>query len=77
MVVSRKLVAIPRRANIHIQKTAPGPPMAIAITGPVMFPTPIRLAMLMQNTWNEETFSFSPTTLRENVTRHISLICVN
>ena len=50
MVVSRKLVAMPMTANTHIQKMAPGPPTMMAMTGPVMLPTPIREPMLMQKT---------------------------
>ena len=37
---SEYLVAIPRKPEIHIQKIAPGPPAAIAVATPAMFPTP-------------------------------------
>ena len=36
----KNLVAIPTMALIHIQKTAPGPPTAIATATPLMFPIP-------------------------------------
>ena len=36
--------APPTKAIVHIQKTAPGPPMAIAVATPAMLPTPTRLA---------------------------------
>ena len=70
MVVSRKLVAMPMRAKIHIQNMAPGPPTMIAITGPVMFPTPIREPMLMQKTWNEDSFP----SLRSDLSKKVTLI---
>ena len=50
-----KLVAIPMIAKTQIQKIAPGPPTRIARIGPEMFPTPIRLPILMQKTWNDDT----------------------
>ena len=40
-----KAVAEPKRAIIHIQKTAPGPPMAIAVATPARFPVPTREAI--------------------------------
>ncbi|CAL9361236.1 hypothetical protein SUDANB37_00690 [Streptomyces sp. enrichment culture] len=41
--------APPTRAIIHIQKTAPGPPMVIAVATPAMLPVPIRAAAEMVN----------------------------
>jgi len=35
------LTAIPKAAVTHIQKTAPGPPEAIAVATPAMFPVPM------------------------------------
>ena len=35
------LVAIPNKAVIHIQKTAPGPPRTHAVATPAMLPVPI------------------------------------
>ena len=39
-VASANLMIIPRRPQIHIQKMAPGPPMAIAPATPAKFPVP-------------------------------------
>ena len=39
--VSAYFVAIPKMPVIHIQKTAPGPPKAIAVPTPTIFPVPI------------------------------------
>ena len=74
-----KLVAIPMIAKTQIQKIAPGPPTRIARIGPEMFPTPIRLPILMQKTWNDDTLLVSLRSSEENVTLHISLksvICI-
>ncbi len=38
--VSAYLVAIPKRPVNHIQRTAPGPPSAIAVPTPMMFAVP-------------------------------------
>ena len=38
---SAYLVAMPTRAVIHIQNTAPGPPRKIAVATPAIFPVPI------------------------------------
>lgn len=35
------LVAIPKKAAIHIQKSAPGPPATKAVATPTIFPVPI------------------------------------
>ena len=39
---------IPRRAEIHIQKAAPGPPIAIAPATPAVFPVPTVAASAVQ-----------------------------
>ena len=39
---------IPSRAEIHIQKTAPGPPIAIAPATPAIFPVPTVAARAVQ-----------------------------
>src|SRR5690625_7238338 len=59
-----KDVAAPRKAIIHIQNTAPGPPKAIAVATPPMLPMPTRLASDIIRDWNDEVPSadFSPTT---------------
>ncbi|MDY7023976.1 MAG: hypothetical protein SWJ54_21955 [Cyanobacteriota bacterium] len=43
---SKKLVAIPIKAVIHIQKMAPGPPKVIATATPPILPAPTRPATL-------------------------------
>src|SRR5699024_12555573 len=55
-------VAEPNKATAHIQKTAPGPPKAIAVATPAILPTPTRPAKDIISDWNDETpFSdFSP-----------------
>ena len=44
----------PSKAMSHIQKTAPGPPMVMAVATPAKFPVPTRLANEMANAWKEE-----------------------
>ena len=53
-VDSIKAVAEPNKAMIHIQNTAPGPPVAIAVATPARFPVPTRVATLTAKAWNEE-----------------------
>ena len=36
-----QFVAIPKKAKTHIQKIAPGPPIAIAVATPTILPVPI------------------------------------
>src|SRR5699024_12681007 len=57
-----KEVAEPKSATAHIQKTAPGPPKAIAVATPAILPTPTRPASDIISDWKEDTpFSdFSP-----------------
>ena len=45
-------VHIPRIAEIHIQKTAPGPPIAIAPATPAILPVPTVAASAVQTAWN-------------------------
>ena len=49
--VSTSLVPIPSVAESHIQKTEPGPPMAIAVHTPAIFPLPIMAARDVVNVW--------------------------
>ena len=42
-------------AIVHIQNTAPGPPIAIAVPTPAMLPTPTRDAAEIVNAWKAET----------------------
>lgn len=55
-----KLEAPPMNAMTHIQKTAPGPPTAIAVPTPAMLPTPTREAAEMVKAWNADTDCGSP-----------------
>ena len=43
-VDSTKAVAEPIKAIIHIQKTEPGPPIAMAVATPAKLPVPTRVA---------------------------------
>ena len=52
---SAYFVAIPRKAAAHIQKSAPGPPAAIAVATPTMFPVPMVAASAVQSDLNEVT----------------------
>ena len=45
MVPSTKAVALPSRAVIHIQNTAPMPPTQMAVEMPAMLPVPTREAV--------------------------------
>lgn len=47
------MVAIPKKAAIHIQKIAPGPPHAIAVAAPAIFPVPTCAATAVVRDWNE------------------------
>ena len=49
-----KAVAPPSSAIIHIQKTAPGPPMLIARATPATLPVPTREAAEMVKALNAE-----------------------
>jgi len=52
-------VAIPKSPVIQHQNTAPGPPMAIAVDTPMMFPVPIVAASAVASAENGETDSSS------------------
>ena len=45
---SAYLVAIPKKAAIHIQKRAPGPPTLMAVATPMIFPVPTVAARAVQ-----------------------------
>ena len=47
-------VAIPTSATTHIQNTAPGPPMVMAMATPTMLPVPTREASPTAKAWKEE-----------------------
>ena len=57
-----KADAEPSKASIHIQNTAPGPPMLTAVATPARLPVPIRLANATTNAWKEEMCFISPST---------------
>ena len=70
-----KLLAEPMMAKIHIQKTAPGPPIMMAVATPAMFPTPIRAPIPIQNASNEEILEvFLPSDTPESASDEVSLI---
>ena len=49
---------MPKKALSHIQKMAPGPPEAIAVAAPAMFPVPTCAATAVASDWNELMPSF-------------------
>ena len=53
-VDSTKADAAPTSAISHIQNTAPGPPVAMAVATPAMLPVPTRLAVETISAWNDE-----------------------
>ena len=44
---------MPKKAMIHIQKMAPGPPIRIAPQAPTMLPVPTWAAMAVASAWKE------------------------
>ena len=63
-------VDAPRKAIIHIQNTAPGPPNAIAVATPAMLPVPTRPDSDSASAWNEDTPASDDLLL--NISRIIS-----
>lgn len=61
-MASTKAVAEPNMAMIHIQKTAPGPPMKMAEATPARLPVPTRLESDTAKAWNE-LMVFEPSAL--------------
>ena len=47
------MVAMPKKAMIHIQKIAPGPPVRMAPLAPTMLPVPTWAAMAVARAWKE------------------------
>ena len=70
-VHSIRLVAMPTRAIIHIQKTAPGPPSVIATATPAMFPPPTRPPIETTSAWRALIWSGSATLSPPPRTRHM------
>ena len=61
------LVAVPKRAASHIQNKAPGPPAAIAVATPTIFPVPIVADKAVHKAANGETSPFPPSGLEKRV----------
>ena len=59
--VSEYFVAIPKIPVTHIHKTAPGPPKAIAVPTPMIFPVPIVEDNAVVKAPNCEISPFSPS----------------
>ena len=57
---SAYLEAMPNSAVIHIQKSAPGPPIEMAAATPTMLPVPTVAASAVDMAANEEMSPFSP-----------------
>ena len=53
-------VAMPSSATTHIQNTAPGPPMVMAMATPIMLPVPTREAMPTAKAWKDDMPSRDP-----------------
>ena len=47
------MVAMPKKAENHIQKMAPGPPEYRAVAQPAMLPVPTWAAMAVVSAWKE------------------------
>ena len=47
------MVDMPKKAETHIQKMAPGPPEYRAVAQPVMLPVPTWAAMAVVRAWKE------------------------
>ena len=50
---------MPKKADSHIQKIAPGPPEYSAVAQPVMLPVPTCAAMAVVSAWKEDMPSWS------------------
>lgn len=50
---------MPKMAAIHIQKMAPGPPMAMAVATPARLPVPTWAEMAVASDWKEDMPSLS------------------
>ena len=54
---------------IHIQNSAPGPPMPMAVATPTMLPVPTVAARAVVKAWNWETSPSEPASLRLMIPR--------
>ena len=52
--ISAYLVIMPKKADIHIQNTAPGPPETIAVATPTILPVPVVAASAVASAWKGE-----------------------
>ena len=59
---------MPKKALAHIQKTAPGPPVEMAVAAPARLPAPIWAETAADSAWKEETPPF-PLPDRPNTCR--------
>ena len=57
-------MAIPTSPVIHIQKSAPGPPAAMAVATPTMFPVPTVAASAVMSAWKWEMSPSAPFSFR-------------
>jgi hypothetical protein len=48
MMISQAFVDMPKKAETHIQTSAPGPPETIAVATPLILPVPTVLASAVQ-----------------------------
>ena len=55
MTISANLVHMPSTPDTQSQNNAPGPPMAMAVATPAIFPTPTVDASAVATAWNGET----------------------
>ena len=75
--ISAYLVIMPKKADTHIQKIAPGPPAAIAVATPTMLPVPTVAASAVASAWNWEIALLSllrTTLLSRNTARIVFFI---
>ncbi len=61
-----KAVDAPIKAITHIQNTAPGPPIAMAVATPTMLPVPTLPERARQKAWKEDTPLLSPLLLNSS-----------
>ena len=74
---SIKAEAEPIKEISHIQKIAPGPPIAIAVATPAKLPVPTLEAVPIQKAWNEEIDPFSDEEEPSLKSLNISFIFLN
>jgi hypothetical protein len=68
---------MPKKAETHIQKIAPGPPMPMAVATPAILPVPMVAARAVESAWNCEIARPSPALVTEGflkMARKVSLL---